>query len=49
MTDRYAMINHCCCSNPRLQLIHEPSLGYQPFVCCLTCNYQTHFDQEEEE
>jgi hypothetical protein len=49
MTDRYAMINHACCNNPKLQLIHEPSLDYDVFICCLRCNLHQGFDREEEE
>jgi len=41
LTDMYGMINHVCCNRPRLQLVFEPSLGYPPFVVCLTCNNQT--------
>lgn len=46
MRDKYAMINHACCIRPKLQLIHEPSLGYEPFVVCLRCNHATHFEEE---
>jgi hypothetical protein len=46
--DFYAMINHACCNNPKLQLIWEKSMGYQPFVCCITCMHQTHFEVDGE-
>ena len=57
MSDMYCMINHVCCDNPRLQLVYEPSLGYDPFVVCLRCNNQqeakppedmSHLQEEEE-
>lgn len=49
MTDMYCMISYWCCSNPKLQLVYEPSLGYPPFVVCLTCNYQQEATAGEEE
>jgi hypothetical protein len=49
MTDRYKMINHACCNNPRLQLIDEKSMGYDVFIACLRCNKHQGFDQKEEE
>ena len=48
MTDKYAIVNAECCLRPKLQLIWEPSLGYEPFVCCLRCNNHTYFTEEEE-
>jgi len=43
MVDKYLMINTRCCNNPKLQLIWEPSLGYEPFVYCINCNGPQHF------
>jgi hypothetical protein len=46
MSDRYLMINISCCEFPKLQLIDEPSLGYDIFICCLSCMTQQGFDEE---
>jgi len=38
MKDIYFEINPACCKWPRLQLIHEVSMGYLPAVYCCKCN-----------
>ena len=39
MTDIYHQINSVCCEYPKLQLIHEVSMGYLPAVYCHRCNH----------
>jgi len=45
MTDKYLMIDYKCCNNPKLQLVWEPSLGYEPYIYCINCNGPQHFEK----
>jgi hypothetical protein len=50
--DIYFRLNPLCCDFPRLQLIHEVSMGYRPAVYCEKCNKMQgpdHVPRSEEE
>lgn len=52
MKDIYFKINSMCCDFPKMQLIHEISMGYLPAIYCERCNSMqgpSHIAKEEEE